>query len=252
MTPQTPSTMRHGSENKKAEQEAHKAKTTIKDWAEDDRPREKLLAKGAKALSTAELLAILIGSGTADKSAVELMRDIMHSCNDSLKTLGQYSLEQLCAFKGIGSAKAVTIMAAVELGLRRLEEFDTEDITRICSSNDIYRLMRHEMLDLQHEEFWCIMLNNAGKVIGKELISRGGITQTTVDVRLILRAAIMSRASAIILCHNHPSGNKKPSNDDIRLTSDIKSASKLMNIKTLDHLVITPSGYYSFADEGLL
>ena len=212
MTPQTPSTMRHGSENKKAEQEAHKAKTTIKDWAEDDRPREKLLAKGAKALSTAELLAILIGSGTADKSAVELMRDIMHS----------------------------------------LEEFDTEDITRICSSNDIYRLMRHEMLDLQHEEFWCIMLNNAGKVIGKELISRGGITQTTVDVRLILRAAIMSRASAIILCHNHPSGNKKPSNDDIRLTSDIKAASKLMNIKTLDHLVITPSGYYSFADEGLL
>ena len=180
------------------------------------------------------------------------MRDIMHSCNDSLKTLGQYSLEQLCAFKGIGPAKAVTIMAAVELGLRRLEEFDTEDITRICSSNDIYRLMRHEMLDLQHEEFWCIMLNNAGKVIGKELISRGGITQTTVDVRLILRAAIMSRASAIILCHNHPSGNKKPSNDDIRLTSDIKAASKLMNIKTLDHLVITPSGYYSFADEGLL
>lgn len=225
---------------------------SIKQWAEDDRPREKMLEKGAKALSNAELLAILIGSGTTDKSAVELMREVMRSCNDSLKALGQYSYAQLCAFKGIGPAKAVTIMAAVELGLRRLEEFNTESITRITSSDDIYRLMRHEMMDLPHEEFWCIMLNNAGKVIGKELIGRGGITQTTADVRLVMRAAIMARASAIVICHNHPSGNPAPSTDDTRLTAAIVSAGKLMNIRTLDHLIITSNGYYSFADEGKL
>ncbi len=225
---------------------------SIKQWAEDDRPREKLLAKGAKSLSNAELLAILIGSGTADKSAVELMREIMRSCDDSLKALGRYSFKQLCAFKGIGQAKAVTIMAAVELGIRRLEEFNTEEINVITSSKDIYMLMRHAMMDLPHEEFWCIMLNNAGKVIGKELIGKGGITQTTADVRLIMRAAIMSRASAIIICHNHPSGNANPSGEDDKLTTSIREAAKLMNIKMLDHLIITANGYYSFADEGRL
>ncbi len=229
-----------------------KTRASIKEWAEDDRPREKLLEKGPKALSTAELLAILIGSGSAEKSAVELMRDIMRSCGDSLKTLGQYSFQQLCAFKGIGPAKAVTLMAAVEIGIRRLEEFNTETITRITSSDDIYRIMRPEMMDLPHEEFWSIMINNAGKVITKELIGRGGITQTAVDVRLVMRAALMARASAIIVCHNHPSGNITPSNDDIRLTASIAEAGKVLNIKLLDHVIVASNGYYSFADEGKL
>ncbi len=236
-----------------ADDPAHKrTRPSIKEWAEDDRPREKLLEKGPKALSTAELLAILIGSGSAEKSAVELMRDIMRSCGDSLKTLGQYSFQQLCAFKGIGPAKAVTIMAAVEIGIRRLEEFNNETITKVTSSKDIYHIMRPDMMELPHEEFWCIMLNNAGRVITKELIGRGGITQTTVDVRLIMRAALMARASAMIVCHNHPSGNITPSNDDIRLTTSIAEAGKLLNIRLLDHVIVASNGYYSFADEGRL
>lgn len=228
------------------------SKLTIKEWAEDDRPRERLLSKGAASLSNADLLAILIGSGTTRQSAVELMREVMRSCGDSLRTLGEYNLSQLCAFNGIGTAKAVTIMAAIELGRRRLQEFEQAKSQKITCSTDIHAVMRYPMMELGHEEFWCLLLNNANILTDKVLISRGGITETAVDIRLILRAALLGKACSMILCHNHPSGNLKPSQEDIRLTHRVKQATDIMGIRLLDHVIISPCGFMSFADEQML
>lgn len=227
-------------------------KLSIKNWAVDDRPRERLMLNGPESLSNAELLAILIHSGTSEKSAVDLMREIMRSCGDNLKSLGDYTVQQLCSFKGIGEAKAVTIKAALELGRRRLDEFRSSARISITSSRDVFNIMYPVMVDLDHEEFWCIMMNNANVVTDRILISSGGMTETTVDVRMIMRRALICRACAIIISHNHPSGNITPSIQDRKLTERIKRASELLGIKLLDHLIVTSSTYYSFADEGCL
>lgn len=225
---------------------------SIKNWAVDDRPRERLILNGPEALSNAELLAILIHSGSTDKSAVDLMREIMRSCGDNLKSLGDYTVKQLCSFKGIGEAKAVTIKAALELGRRRLDEFRSQARYSITSSRDAYNLMFPVMVDLDHEEFWCVMMNNANVVTDRILISSGGMTETSVDVRMIMRRAIICKACAIIISHNHPSGNTTPSMQDRKITERIKRASELIGIKLLDHIIVASSGYYSFADEGCL
>lgn len=225
---------------------------SIKDWAIDDRPREKMLEKGPSALSNAELLAILIGSGSQEKSAVELMRDVMRTCDDKLETLGHYTIAELCGFKGIGEAKAVTIMASVELGKRRLQEMNSKTVVSISSPDDIYKYMGAVMSELDHEEFWCIMLNNAHRIISRKMISSGGMSETTVDVRMIMREALLSKSCAIVLVHNHPSGNISPSTHDFRITSKIKEACDLMGIRLLDHLVYTDNSYYSMANEGRL
>ncbi len=223
----------------------------IKDWATEDRPREKMAAKGAGALSKAELLAILIGSGTPEKSAVALMQEVMKSCGDSLKVLGGYSAHELQAFKGIGPAKAITILAAMELVKRRMTE-ETDEKKKICSSTDIYDIMLPEMKGLPHEEFWVIILNRSNRIIERRMISKGGISATVADVRLILRAAILAYGSGIIVCHNHPSGNMQPSAEDNKLTMKIKNAAAQMDMALLDHIIITEHGYYSYADEGAL
>lgn len=225
---------------------------SIKDWAVDDRPRERFIANGPDGLSNSELLAILIHSGTNDKSAVELMRDVMRSCNNDLNSLSDYSVRQLCEFKGIGMAKAVTIKAALELGKRRLDEFRYSKPARIQTSGDVFRIMRPVMFDLDHEEFWCIMLNNANLVTDRIMISSGGMTETTVDIRMIMRQVILCKACGIIISHNHPSGNLSPSVQDQKITDRIKQASGILGIRFLDHIIISGSGYFSFADEGRL
>jgi DNA repair protein RadC len=222
---------------------------TIKSWAEEDRPREKLLGKGRQVLSEAELIAILIGSGSRNESAVELSRRILSSVNNNLNDLGKLSVKELMKFKGIGEAKAISIIAAVELGRRRKE---TEQIKRdkIVTSRDVFDIMRPSMLDLPHEEFWLLILNRANDVIKKEMISRGGVSGTVVDIKIIFKTAVEHYGSSIIICHNHPSGNLKPSEADLKITKNIKEAGKIMEIPLLDHVIITDGGYYSFTDEG--
>lgn len=229
-----------------------KERLSIKDWAVDDRPRERFIANGPEGLSNAELLAILIHSGNSDKSAVDLMRDVMRGCGDNLKSLGDYTIQQLCAFKGIGEAKAVTIKAALELGKRRLDEFRFMQKVKIKCSEDVFKLMSPVMMDLDHEEFWCVMLNNANVVTDRILISSGGITETTVDVRMLMRRAILCKACGIIISHNHPSGNVSPSIHDCKITDKINNAAGLLGIKLFDHVIVVADGYYSFADEGRL
>lgn len=224
-------------------------KLAINHWAEDDRPREKMMKHGAAALSNAELLAILIGSGSREDSAVELMRKILDGYRNSLGELGKASIDDLCRYKGIGVAKAVTLLAASELGRRRAEEHPAERPQVRCSA-DIYKLFHPLMCDLPVEECWVLLLNQSSKVIERIRISRGGITATQVDVRCILREALLKRAVAIVLCHNHPSGNVSPSSGDDRLTEALKQAAQAMDIRLLDHLVITDGGYYSYSDEG--
>jgi DNA repair protein radc len=226
-------------------------KLSINQWAEEDRPREKMLKKGIAALSNAELLAILIGSGSREESAVELMQRILVSCDNNLNELGKKSVDDLCKFKGIGQAKAISIEAACELGKRRTA---TEVLKRqqITSSIDIYKLFHPLMCDLPVEEFWILLLNQSHKVIEKIKISSGGITETSVDVRTILREALLKRATSIAMCHNHPSGNIKPSEADEQLTSRIQKAAELMNIYLVDHVIVSDGRYYSFADEGKL
>jgi DNA repair protein RadC len=227
------------------------ASLSIKSWAEEDRPREKLLEKGRHVLTEAELIAILIGSGSRDETAVELSKRILSSTGNNLNELGKLSVVELTKFKGIGEAKAISIIAALELGRRRKE---TEVVKRekITTSKDVFEIMKSFMMDLPHEEFWVLMLNRANAVIKKELISRGGVSGTVVDTKIIFKAAIEQYASSIIICHNHPSGNLKPSEADIKITKNIKEAGKVMEISLLDHLIITDKGFYSFADEGLL
>ncbi|GHT33363.1 DNA repair protein [Bacteroidia bacterium] len=225
-------------------------KLSIKEWAEEDRPREKMLLKGAVALSDAELLAILIGSGSRKESAVQLSQRILHSVNNNLNALGKCSIKELTSgFKGIGEAKAITIAAAMELGRRRgaSERERTESIT--CS-RDVHTLFYPLMCDLEHEEMWIALTNRAAKVIDKVKISQGGASETTVDIRLVMRPAIQSLASGIILCHNHPSGNLHPSPQDDAITRRIQSVAHLMGMTLLDHLILSDHSYYSYADEG--
>ncbi len=227
------------------------ASFSIKNWADDDRPREKLVQKGSFALSDAELIAILIGSGSKDESAVDLSKRILASVEHNLNEVGKLSVNQLMRFKGIGEAKAVTIAAALEIGRRRRGE-DTKKITKITSSHDAFELLYPLIGELQHEEFWIVYLNNSNKVIHKSQLSKGGITGTLVDVRLVLKQALELGAVGIILAHNHPSGTLQPSNADKQITQKLKIASDALDIKVLDHLIIAQHEYLSFADQGIL
>lgn len=223
----------------------------IKSWAEDDRPREKLLQKGKISLSDAELMAILIGSGSRKESAVDLCRRILAGSEQSLNELGKLNISQLMKYNGIGQAKAVTIIAALELGRRRRAEEALEK-KKITSSSSVFEFMQPIIGDLPHEEFHIIYLNNSNKVIDRLQLSKGGITGTLVDVRLALKRALELGATSIILCHNHPSGNLNPSSADKQLTQKLKAAGESLDIKILDHLIVTERSYFSFADEGLL
>jgi DNA repair protein RadC len=223
----------------------------ILDWAEEDRPREKLLQKGKDALSDAELIAILLGSGTVSISAVDLAKQILLKVDNNLNELAKLQVKDLQKFKGIGEAKAITIVSALELGRRRKE---AEPIKRpkILSSQTVYELMKPHLLDLHYEEFWVILLNKANVVINKQRISTGGVSGTVADPKLIFKMAFEELASGIILVHNHPSGNLQPSQADINLTQKIKEGAKFMDMQLLDHLIFTDNTYYSFADEGRL
>ena len=224
---------------------------TIKNWALNDRPREKLLQKGKLALSDAELIAILIGSGNTDESAVELSKKILSKTNNNLNQLGKLSAKQLMVHKGIGEAKAISIIAAMELGRRRRTE-DAMELVKIASSNSVFELLQPILGELPHEEFWILYLNNANKIIEKLPISKGGITGTLVDVRITLKKALELGATGLILAHNHPSGNLNPSEADKQLTNKLKIAAESIDIKVLDHLIVTEKSYFSFADEGLM
>jgi len=221
---------------------------TIKAWAEDDRPREKMAEKGKNALSNAELLAILLGSGTREKSAVELGQEILSRCGNNLRELGRRNLQELTTTKGVGPAKALTIMAAMELARRRGDEAEIPP-TKIFRSNDIYQFMKPLLSDLYHEEFYVILLSRGNAIIACENISRGGISGTAVDGKIIFKKALDHKASSIILVHNHPSGNLYPSEQDIRLTKKLVSFGQYIDLPVLDHLIFTDNGYFSFSDK---
>ena len=225
-------------------------KLTINRWAEEDRPREKMMSKGAQALTNAELLAILIGSGSGDDSAVSLMQKVLASYGDSLDRVGRLSVEELCHFKGIGPAKAITILAACELGRRRAVE--QPERRQVRSAAQVYDYFYPMMRDLAVEECHVLLLNQSSTVIDSVRIGVGGLTETVVDVRIILREALLKRATSLILCHNHPSGNLRPSTHDDRLTRQVQEAAKLLNLSLADHVIFTDNGYYSYADEGRL
>ena len=222
---------------------------SINQWAEEDRPREKMMLQGASALTNAELLAILIGSGNAEDSAVELMRKVLSDYRNNLNELGKASIDELCRYKGIGPAKAITILAASELGKRRKEE-TVEERRIIATSKDVYEYLHPLMCDLPTEECWVLLLNQASKLIDKVRISTGGLNATAVDVRCILREALLKRATAFALCHNHPSGNIRPSREDDLLTREVNRAAECMNIRFVDHVILTDGAFYSYADEG--
>jgi DNA repair protein RadC len=224
---------------------------TIKSWAEEDRPREKLLTKGKASLSEAELIGILLGSGTASLSAVDLAKQILNTIANNLNELARLSVADLMKFKGIGEAKAISIVAALELGRRRKEQ-ETVKKPKIGSSNDVYQILKPELLDLGHEEFWVLLLSRNNQVIRKRLISSGGVSGTVADPKIIFKAALEELASSVIMIHNHPSGNLKPSQQDIDLTKKMKEAGRVLEIPVLDHLIFTNDSYYSFADEGIL
>ena len=224
--------------------------TPINQWAEDDRPREKFLLKGKSTLSDSELLAILIGSGSRNESAVQLCQRILASCENNLNTLGKMSVSQLMQFKGIGEAKAISIAAALELGRRRRAE-DAIELKKITSSKAVFDIMQPIIGELPHEEFWVLYLNNSNKVIYKAQLSKGGITGTVVDIRIIFKMAFEQNATGLILSHNHPSGKLIASEADLKITKRIKEAGQTLEIQVLDHLIITENGYLSFQDEGI-
>lgn len=226
-------------------------KYSIKQWAKDDRPREKLLLKGAENLSNSELLAILIRDGSRDKTAVDIAKDILRASKDNLGELSKLTVKELMKIKGIGQAKAIAIVAALELGRRR-QVADPLEKTAIASSYDIARFLQVKLQDYRHEVFAVLYLNRANKINHFEIVSEGGITGTVADPRVILRKALEQDAVNIILCHNHPSGSLKPSRADEQLTIKIKEASRFLDITVLDHIIVSENGYYSFADEGLL
>jgi DNA repair protein RadC len=223
---------------------------SIKYWSEDDKPREKLMLKGKAVLSDAELMAILIGSGSRDESAVSLSKRILQRVGNNLNALGKLSIKQLMEFKGIGEAKAVTIAAALELGRRRRTE-ELPDFFKITSSKAVFDIMQPIIGELLHEEFWVLYLNNANKVIYKGQLSKGGITGTVVDIRLIFKLALEHNATSIILSHNHPSGKLMASDADKEITKKLKFAGEQLDIKVLDHIIVTEKGYLSFQDEGI-
>ncbi len=226
-------------------------KLVIKEWAVEDRPREKLSKNGSRSLSDAELIAILIGSGNLDETAVELSRRILASVDNNLNELGRKSIEYLQTYKGIGEAKAITIVAALELGKRR-KESEIKNKTKITGSKDVADYFQSMLGDLNHEEFWILLLDRGNKIMDSFRISEGGISGTVIDVRKILKVAIEKQASSIILCHNHPSGTLQASDADLKITRKITDASKIMDISVLDHVIIGNDKYYSFADEGIL
>lgn len=223
----------------------------ITDWAVQDRPREKLVQKGTASLSDAELLGILINSGTKDKSAVDLGRELLGIVNNNLNTLGKLTISDLTKLHGIGTARAVTIAAALELGRRR-KLAESPEIPQIKCSKDVADIFQPLLSDLVHEEFWILFLNRSNKVINRMKLSQGGISGTVTDVRMVMKKAIEYLASGIIVCHNHPSGNLNPSESDTKITQKIKEAGNLMDIQLLDHLIISDKEYYSFADNGLI
>ena len=223
---------------------------SIKHWAEDDKPREKLMFKGKAALSDAELIAILIGSGSRNESAVQLSKKILTIVDNNLNALGKLSIKQLMEFKGIGEAKAITIIAALELGRRRRAE-ETVELKKITSSKAVFEIMQPIIGELPHEEFWILFLNNSNKVIYKTQLSKGGITGTVVDIRLVFKMALEQNATSIILTHNHPSGKLQASDADIQITKKLKLAGQQLDIAILDHIIITENGFYSFQDEGI-
>ena len=224
---------------------------SIKSWAEDDRPREKFMAKGRSALSDAELIAILIGSGNKNESAVELSKKILSSVGNNLNRLGQLSLNDLMKFKGIGEAKAISIISALELGRRRKTLGDDKTV-KIESSITAYEALYPYLADLDHEQFYTMLLNRSNKVIDIVKISQGGVSGTVADSKLIFKSAVEKLASGIILAHNHPSGNLSPSQADITLTRKLQEAGKLLDISVLDHIIIANNEYFSFADQGMI
>ncbi|MCK9413865.1 MAG: DNA repair protein RadC [Prolixibacteraceae bacterium] len=226
-------------------------KVGIKSWAVEDRPREKMISRGLSALTDAELIAILISSGNSRESAVELSRRIMDSIHHNLNELGKLNCDELKKFRGIGQAKAITLIAAMELGRRR-NQSEALDNGQIKGSRDAADYLRPEIGDLAYEEFWVLFLNRQNKVIDKRKLSQGGMTGTVIDVRMVLKLALEKHATSMIICHNHPSGNLDPSDADKKITKQMKEAAALMEIPVIDHLIVTQAGYFSFADEGLL
>jgi DNA repair protein RadC len=231
--------------------ETNGKKLSIREWPEDDRPREKVLRNGVSSLSKSELLAILIGSGNAEESAVELMKKVLASCNDSIAELSKLTVDELCSFKGIGSAKAITIIAACELWKRRKED-DRDDHFVVRTSQDVYDYFYPLLCDLVIEECHVLLLNNMNRVIDSVKVGSGGYTGTMVDIRYVLREALLKRATGLVLCHNHPSGSLKPSNEDDKLTRSMAAACSVMNIRFLDHIIFTDRRFFSYKDEGRL
>ena len=223
----------------------------IKSWAEEDRPREKLVRKGKGSLSDTELLAILLGSGSREESAVGLAQRILHSVDNNLNELGKCSIAELRKFKGVGEAKAITIVAAMEVGRRR-QLSRIREKPQVTCSRDAFNAIAPLLIDLPHEEFWILLLNRANRILGREQISQGGVAGTVVDAKVMYGRAIEGRACSIVLCHNHPSGNLNPSQADIDLTRKLKKAGETLDIIVVDHLIVGEGGYYSFADEGLI
>lgn len=226
-------------------------KLSIKEWSVEDRPREKLLAKGISALGDAEILAILIGSGTKDETAVEVAKRILYSCNNNLTELGKQSIKDLCRVKGIGEARAITIVAALELGRRRsiVEPLERKHIS---ASSDVAEIFQPLLADLPHEEFWVMLLNRSNKIIDRHRISQGGMSGTVTDIRIIMKLALDNLASGIIAIHNHPSGNRFPSDADKNITEKLKHAAATFDIQLLDHVIVAYGQHFSFADEGIL
>jgi DNA repair protein RadC len=224
---------------------------SIKNWEDEDRPREKLLLKGKQTLSNAELIAILLGSGNNEETAVDLSQRILKSVDNNIINLSRLSVNDLCKFKGIGEAKAISIIAAMELGRRR-RGAEVSDRKKISSSKDVFEIFQPNMADSPFEEFWILLLNRANKIIGKYQISQGGVSGTVADPKRIFHIALSNLASGIILCHNHPSGNIKPSAQDVKLTKKIADGAKFMEISLLDHIILGDEQYYSFADSNML
>ena len=225
--------------------------TSIKHWAEEDRPREKLMAKGAEALTNAELLAILIGGGTTKKSAVELMQEVLRDCGDTLRGLNHMTLQDLLRYNGIGEAKALTIIAAAEIGKRRMME-DSRQIPQMRTGTDVLKFMSPIIQDLTHEESWALLLNNNARLIHLSHLSTGGLAETVVDVRMLLKEALLHDATCFFLVHNHPSGNLRPSRYDEELTQRVARASATVNLRIIDHVIVTEGDYYSFSENGKL
>lgn len=223
----------------------------LKTWAVEERPREKVMANGVQYLSDAELIAILLGSGIKNMTAVELGRNILRGAGNNLYELGRKSVGDLLKIRGVGPARAISVLAALELGRRRAGTHHPEKIP-VKSSETVYNLFHPLLGDLEHEEFWLLMLNRANRVLGRFKVSQGGLSGTVIDTRIILKKALDNLASSIIVCHNHPSGNNQPSDADIKITEKLKKAAEMLEIKLLDHIIIAEKSYFSFADEGLI